>query len=180
MKYFLVSAVILLLGCSMPGVGELEERVDDLEITAVYDDSDLVELIDELYVETGIIDERLTALESGDVAEIRDTSTPQRLPRDEIETLTPELPDLTIEDIEELQNSMDVMRIDLLDSISVRDGSIESMVLTLDSLTIENDSLRIGLAELQDQIESLTSTVENMRSSSTSSTSTSGGGARRD
>ena len=175
MKYFLISAVILLLGCSMPGVGELEERVDDLETTTAYDDSDIVEQVDQLGVEVDIIDERVTALEMGDVAEIREISISDSEPEDEAEADIPETVILTVEDIVDLQDSMDVLRAGLSDSITVLDVSIDSLLLSLDSLAMENDSLRVDLEDLQDKVASLSYTVENMRYTGTEPTSTRGG-----
>ena len=175
MKYFLISAIILLLGCSMPGVGELEERVDDLETTTAYDDSDIVEQVDQLGVEVDIIDERVTALEMGDVAEIREISIPDSEPEDEAEADIPETVILTVEDIVGLQDSMDVLRAGLSDSITVLDVSIDSLLLSLDSLAMENDSLRVDLEDLQDKVASLSYTVENMRYTGTEPTSTRGG-----
>lgn len=164
MKYFLVSSVILLLGCSMPGVEELEERVDDIEAVAVYDDSDIIEQIDKLEDDVVIIDERVTAIEYGDFSGVTD----EHGGRVQIQK------DLAISDIVGLQDSMDILKTGLSDSITVLDESFESLAFSLDSLTMENDSLKIELEDLQDQIQSLSYTVENMRYTGTTSTSTRG------
>ena len=175
MKYFLILVVILLLGCSMPGVGELEERVDDLEDATAYDDSDIVEQLYKLEEDIEIIDERVSSLESGDASDITHITTELRPPPDtpapepEIEKI------LVISDIEGLQDSLDILSTNLSDSITVIDESIELLVLSLDSLTMENDSLRVDLEDLQDKVASLSYTVENMRYTGTESGSTRGG-----
>ena len=181
MKYFLIFAVILLLGCDMPGVGELTERVDELEDVTVYDDSDIVEQVYMLEGDIEIIDERVTALERGDVADVTHAITEPRTQTDtpvgepEVEKI------LVIADIEGLQGSLDLLQdsLDILntslsDSILVLDESIELLVLSMDSLTLENDSLRVDLDDLQDKVASLSYTVENMRYTGTE------GGTTRD
>jgi uncharacterized protein (UPF0335 family) len=172
MKYFLVSSVILLLGCSMPGVEKLEERVDDIEAVAVYDDSDIIEQIDKLEDDVVIIDERVTAIEYGDFSNVVDEQGGRVH-----ETAAGEVQiqkDLAISDIVGLQDSMDILKTGLSDSITVLDESLENIILSVDSLTMENDSLKIELEDLQDQIQSLSYTVENMRYTGTTSTSTRG------
>ena len=175
MKYFLVFAVILLLGCDMPGVGELSERVDDLEGTVAYDESDIVEQVYKLEGDIEIIDERVSALEMGGVAEIREISIPDPDIEDEVEPEVLEPVILTVDDIEGLQDSLDLLNTNLSDSITVIDESIELLVLSLDSLTMENDSLRTDLEDLQDTVASLSYTVENMRYTETGSVSSTGG-----
>ena len=175
MKYFLISVVILLLGCSMPGVGELEERVDELEDLTAYDDSDIVEQVYKLEGDIEIIDERVSALEMGGVAEIREISIPDPDIEDEVEPEVLEPVILTVDDIEGLQDSLDLLNTNLSDSITVIDESIELLVLSLDSLTMENDSLRTDLEDLQDTVASLSYTVENMRYTETGSVSSTGG-----
>ena len=175
MKYFLVFAVILLLGCDMPGVGELSERVDDLEGTVAYDESDIVEQVYKLEGDIEIIDERVSALEMGGVAEIREISIPDPDIEDEVEPEVLEPVILTVDDIEGLQDSLDLLNTNLSDSITVIDESIELLVLSLDSLTMENDSLRTDLEDLQDTVASLSYTVENMRYTETGSGSSTGG-----
>ncbi|MCD4700817.1 MAG: hypothetical protein K8S24_03075 [Candidatus Aegiribacteria sp.] len=174
MKYFLIFAVIMLMGCDMPGVGELTERVDELETTTAYDDSDIVDVIDDIEDDIEILDERVTAIEHGDIADIQPTEQlrpAQDTPSSEaqVERI------LAISDIEGLQDIMDDLSTSLIDSITVLDESIESLVLSLDSLTMENDSLRIDLEDLQDKVASLSYTVENMRYTGTTSTSTRSG-----
>jgi len=175
MKYFLISVVILLLGCSMPGVGELEERVDELETTTAYDDSDIVEQVYKLEGDIEVIDERVSALEMGDVAEIREIPVHDTDVEDEDEPEVLEPLILTIEDIEGLQDSLDLLNANLSDSITVLDESIELLVLSLDSLTMENDSLRVDLEDLEDKVASLSYTVENMRYTGTEGGATRGG-----
>ncbi len=175
MKYFLIFAVILLLGCSMPGVGELEERVDELEDVTAYDDSDIVEQVYKLEGDIEIIDERVTALEHGDVSDITHVTTELRTPPDTSDP-EPEIEKvLVISDIEGLQDSLDILSTNFSDSITVLDESIELLVLSLDSLTMENDSLRVDLDDLQDRVASLSYTVENMRYAETGSGSSTGG-----
>ena len=174
MRYFLIFTVILLMGCDMPGVGELEERVDDLEVTTVYDDSGLVDMIIGIDTDVEDLDVRVTAIEQGEVSEI---SSAGQL-RTVLDAPTDEVQDqkiLSISDIEGLQDFMDDLSISLIDSITVLDESIESLVLSLDSLTMENDSLRVDLDDLQDKVASLNYTVANMRYTGTESTSTRGG-----
>ncbi len=175
MKYFLISAVILLLGCSMPGVGELEERVDDLETTTAYDDSDLVEMIDEIGIDVEALDIRVTAIEYGDASDITPVTTELRTQPDTPVQEPENEKVLVISDIEGLQDSLDEMRTSLSDSIALHDVSIENLVLSLDSLTMENDSLRVDLEDLQDKVASLSYTVENMRYTGTEAGSTRGG-----
>ncbi len=175
MKYFLIIAVILLLGCDMPGVGELSERVDDLEEVTAYDDSDIVEQVYKLEGDIEIIDERVSALEDGDVSDITRVPTEPRTPRDTPATEPEEEKILVIADIEGLQESMDLLSSNLSDSILVLDESIELLVLSLDSLVMENDSLRADLEDLQSTVSSLSYTVENMRYTGTGSGGSSGG-----
>ncbi len=184
MKYFLIIAVILLLGCDMPGVGELSERVDDLEEVTAYDDSDIVEQVYMLEGDIEIIDERVSALEHGDVSDITRVPTEPRTPRDTPVEESEEEITLVIADIEGLQESMDLLSTNLSDSILVLDESIELLVLSLDSLVMENDSLRADLEDLKSTVSSLSYTVENMRytgtgsgTSSRSSSSSSTGGS---
>jgi len=175
MRYVLIFAVILLLGCDIPGVGELSERVDDLEDTTTYDDSDLDGRVGEVEYEMMLIDGRVTAIEDGGVADISHTTTELRTPADtsdpepEVEKI------LVIADIEGLQDSLDILNTNLSDSITVLDESIEILVLSLDSLTMENDSLRVDLEDLQEKVTNLSYTVENMRYTGTESGSTRGG-----
>ena len=163
MKYLLIFAVIMLLGCDMPGVGELSERVDELEETTAYDDSDIVEQVYMLEGDIEIIDERVSALEHGDLSDITQVTTEPRTPRDIPVDEPEEEITLVIADIEGLQDSMDLLSTNLLDSILVLDESIELLVLSLDSLEMENDSLRADLEDLQSTVSSLSYTVENMR-----------------
>ncbi len=172
MKYFLISIVILLLGCSMPGVGELEERVDELEDITTYDDSDIVEQVYMLEGDIEIIDARVTALEHGDVSDITHVTTE---PGTQADTPPEVVKILVIADIEGLQDSLDILSTNLSDSITVLDESIELLVLSMDSLTMENDSLRVDLEDLQDTVASLSYTVENMRYTGTEAGSTRGG-----
>jgi chromosome segregation ATPase len=172
MKYFLVFFVILLLGCSMPGVGELEERVDDIEAAAVYDDSDMIDRIDEVEGDVEVLDERVTAIEYGDFSGAADDQGRRVHETGAVGMQVQK--DLAISDIAGLQDSMDIMKTDLSDSITVLDESLANLVLSVDSLTMENDSLKIELEDLQDQIQSLSYTVENMRYTGTASTSTRG------
>ncbi len=172
MKYFLISVVILLLGCSMPGVGELEERVDELEDITTYDDSDIVEQVYMLEGDIEIIDARVTSLEHGDVSDITHVTTE---PRTQPDTPPEVVKVLVIADIEGLQDSLDIMSTNLSDSITVLDESIELLVLSMDSLTMENDSLRVDLEDLQDTVASLSYTVENMRYTGTEAGSTRSG-----
>lgn len=170
MKYFLVSFVILLLGCSMPGVGELEERVDDIEAAAVYDDSDMIDRIDDVEDDVELLDDRVTTIEYGDEPDITHGRPLHETPTEETQVQK----DLSISDIVGLQDSMDIMKTDLSDTIAVIDESLASLVLSVDSLTMENDSLKVELEDLQDQIQSLSYTVENMRYTGTASTSSRG------
>lgn len=174
MKYFLIFAVIMLMGCDMPGVGELTERVDELETATAYDDSDIVDVIDDIEDDIEILDERVTAIEHGGVADIQPTE--QLRPAQDTPSSEAQVEKiLAISDIEGLQDTMDDLRASLSDSIIVLDESIEILVLSLDSLTMENDSLRVDLEDLQDKVASLSYTVENMRYTGTTSTSTRGG-----
>ncbi len=169
MKYFLVFAVIMLLGCSIPGVGELEKRVDDIEATASYDDSGLLDRIDNLKDDVTLIDERITALEHGDISGVVDEQGGRVHPAAEGETQVQKK--LEISDIAGLQDSMDLMRSSLSDSILALEESI-------DSITVANDSLKMELSDLQDKVQSLSYTVRNMQSSgSTSSRSSSSSGS---
>lgn len=162
----------------MPGVGDLEERMDDLETTTDYDDTGLVERVDEVEDDVEVLDERVTAIESGDISAVTSTD---RTEDPANETREQEKVTLTISDIEGLQDSMDVLRTSLSDSIVVLDESFENLVLSVDSLTMENDSLKTELEDLKNQVTSLTHTVENLRytgdtpSSSRGSSSETGG-----
>jgi hypothetical protein len=174
MKYFVISAVILLLGCSMPGVGELEERVDSLETEAVYDDSDIIERVDQVEGDIEILDERVTVIEHlgmAEITQVTDTHTPpvREIPEEvEVEKI------IAVSDIAGLQDSMNVIRLGFTDSLAVLDESIVNLGLSIDSLTMENDSLKADMEDLQDQINSLSYTVDNMRYTATTSSSSSG------
>ena len=152
MKYFLISVVILLRLTHLHYMNGVGERVDELEDVTTYDDSDIVEQVYRLEGDIEIIDERVTALEHGDVSDITHVTTE---PRTQPDTPAPE-PEvaavLVIADIEGLQDSLDILSINLSDSIAVLDESIDLLVISLDSLTMENDSLRVDLEDLQDTV----------------------------
>ncbi|MBN2609109.1 MAG: hypothetical protein JXA64_08340 [Candidatus Fermentibacteraceae bacterium] len=191
MKYLLILAAVLMMGCKMPGVGELEERVDELESTTVYDDSDLVDRVEYVENEIVIIDQRVTSLEMGEVAQIPEMPEQGRPPVQE------EGPDTTpveqrvpaMEDIPGLLEHLDGMESAFFDSMTVLDVSladlyatvedlsfaVDSLTMGMDSLSIENDSLKVRMEELEETVQDLSYTVSTLRTSSTSSTTSTGG-----
>jgi archaellum component FlaC len=191
MKYLLVLAAVLMMGCKMPGVGELEERVDELESTTVYDDSDLVDRVEYVEDEIVMIDQRVTSLEMGEVAQIPVMPEQGRPPvQEEGSDTTPveqQVP--AMEDIPGLIDRLDGIESAVFDSMTVLDGSlaelyttvedlsiaVDSLTLGMDSLTVENDSLKVRMEELEETVQDLSYTVSSLRTSSTSSTSSTGG-----
>jgi predicted nuclease with TOPRIM domain len=179
MKYFLLIVAILMLGCSMPGVGELEERVDELESTAAYDDSDLVERVEYVEDEVIVLDERVTNLEMVGTVEVPDIHTPATTtqqvvtqPEEQPEPVTgPEPVIMNIDDVEGLDDALGMLETSLRDSIQTLDGSLYQLTLRIDSLETENDSLKAQLDELSETVQDLSSTVSSLRSTSYSSSS---------
>jgi tetrahydromethanopterin S-methyltransferase subunit B len=185
MKYSLILvAILMVVGCKMPGVGELEERVDELETTAAYDDSDLVDRIEYVEDEMVILDQRVTSLETGEVAEVpHRVETVEDPARQEV-TETPAEPlTVNMEDIPGLIDELNGMESAFMDSLSGMDGTVteisafvEELTLTVDSLSMENDSLRVRLDELEETVQDLSYAVNSLRTSTTSS-STGGRGS---
>ena len=178
MKYLLLIPLLLLAACKMPGVGELEERVDDLETATVYDDSDLTERVEYVEEEVMVLDQRVSVLESGDPPHW-DVTTPDSpgtssQPPASQQTVpgNPPLQDGVLEvgimDVIGLQDSLENMKTAVFDSISMNGESIEALTLRMDSLKIENDSLKVQLEELKEEMEDLAGTVESLRYSGTS------------
>jgi len=180
MRYLLVLITItVMVGCKAPGVGDLEERVDELETTAAYDDSDLVDRVDYVEDEVIILDERVTALELGGIAEVPDIQPPvdaSQPATPQPETLPPEEPvEVNMEDIPGLLDSLTSMESAVYDSIGVLDSTVEELEMAMDSLSMENDSLRVQLEDLTETVQSLSYTVENMRYTGSTSSSSRGG-----
>lgn len=182
MKYFIILAAILLAACKMPGVGELEERVDSIETATLYDDSELSGRVD--IVEEGVeyLDERVTTLESGESTVIYEQPEPiGEEVREEIETPAPV--SFGIGDVEGLQDSIDILNTDIgiiSDSIIVMNEGLSELTISVDSLILENDTLRTELSELQTEVADLRYTVNRMGTGTTGgSTGGSTGGARR-
>ncbi|OPL19126.1 MAG: hypothetical protein AVO35_12260 [Candidatus Aegiribacteria sp. MLS_C] len=187
MRYFLVLMVIIMAGCRLPGVGELEERVDDLETTAVYDDSDLKERLDYVEEEIVILGMRVTAIETGGVAEIPNEPHEGTAPVQVQEPLTPPAEPSVIgledvnglnESLEELWTAMDDSIASLDGDITEMDGSMEGLLLQVDTLNLRidsleslNDSLGVQLEDLEETVQNLSYTVQNLRNASSSSSS---------
>lgn len=180
MRYLLVIITIaVMVGCKAPGVGDLEERVDELESTAAYDDGDLVDRVEYVEDEVIILDERVTALESGGIAEVPDIQPPvdaSQPTTPQQETLPPEEPvEISMEDIPGLLDSLTSMESAVYDSIGALDSTVAELEIALDSLSMENDSLRVQLEDLTETVQSLSYTVENMRYTGSTSSSSRGG-----
>ncbi len=171
MKLAVITGAFLLLACSMPGVGELEERVDVLETSVSYDDSELTDSFDQVFNSIEDLDERVTFLENGDISLPAGPSAQDRDEPGEIEP--PEEKIITISDVEGLEDSMNL----ITDSLTVIDESLIEVVLSLDSLILENDSLKTELSSLRSEIANLRYTINHLgpsRSSSTGSGTRSG------
>ena len=170
MKYMVMTGAFLLLACSMPGVGELEERVDVLETSVSYDDSDLTDEFDQVFDYIEDLDERVTFLETGDISRITERSAQDRDVPGDIEP--PEEKIITISDVEGLEDSMNLFT----DSLTVIDESLKDVALSLDSLILENDSLKTELSSLRSEVANLRYTINHLGPSR--STSSTGGGTR--
>ncbi len=184
-----VFALLLLatvfVGCKAPGVGELEGRVDELEAASNYDDSELVDRVDYVEQEVEVLDQRVTSLEMGQVAEIPDQAMPQQPsePDQTPQQVTPadrepvEIPIPAMEDIPGLLDSLNSLKTMMQDSVMAMNESTMVLTLTIDSLntsmdslnvrmdslSVANDSLRTQLDELAEQVQDLSYTVDNMR-----------------
>lgn len=164
MRYLLVLAAVMMTGCSVPGVGELEERVDDLESSADFDTGELEDRIDELAERLETLDRQVSEPEAARVTETG-------------EERIMEPPTLSMEDIAGLTDSLNVMKTDISESVSRLDTTAVELALTVDSLSMENDSLRAELDELTETVQNLSYTVSNLRNSGTTSGSSRGSGS---
>lgn len=162
MRYFLVLAAVIMTGCSVPGVGELEERVDELESEADFDAGELEARIDELAERLETLDRRVSA-----------PVTTEALETGEERMVEPRT--LSMEDITGLTDSLDAVRTGFEESVARLDTTATELASALDSVSMENDSLRAELDELQETVQNLSYTVSNLRTSGTSSGSSRGG-----
>lgn len=162
MRYVFILAAVMMMGCSLPGVGELEERVDELESSEDYDTGELEERIDELAERLETLDRQVSAPE---VTEVSRTG----------EERTVEPTALSMEDIPGLTDSLDVIRTGISESAARLDTTATDLASALDSLSMENDSLRVELDELKETVQNLRYTVNNLGTSGTSSGSSRGG-----
>lgn len=192
MRYFLVLMVVMMMGCKLPGVGELEERVDDLETTAVYDDSDLEDRLDYVEEEIVILDMRVTSIETGGATGIPAVPGQVTEPVQVHDPVTPpaEPSSIDLEDVTGLEEALEVLGASLDDSIAALggdimelDGSMEELVLQVETLSLRvdslesvNDSLGVQLEDLEETVQNLSYTVENLRNASSSSSSGGRGG----
>jgi uncharacterized membrane protein YgcG len=168
MKLIILTGAFLLLACSMPGVGELEERVDVLETSVSYDDSEFTDNFNQLFDDIEDLDGRVAFLETGDISQVTERSVQDRDVSGDIE---PSEKIITISDVEGLEDSMNL----LTDSMTVIDESLNEVVLSLDSLILENDSLKTELSNLSSEVADLRYTINHLGPSRSSS---SGGGTR--
>ncbi len=170
MKLMVLTGAFLLLACSMPGVGELEERVDVLETSVSYDDFELADSFNQIFNNIEDLDERITFLETGDISLPVEPSAQDRDEPGDIEPPVEKI--ITISDVEGLEDSMNL----LADSLTVIDESLNEVVLSLDSLVLENDSLKTELSSLRSEIADLRYTINHLGPSRSSSST--GGGTR--
>jgi hypothetical protein len=183
MRFIFVAVMmaLMLFSCKAPGVGELEERIDELESSTAYDDSDLVDRVDYVEEEIVMLDERVTAIEMGEFVEIpevpQQVQEPVQEPTqiEEPEQIPQELPPPTMDDIPGLLDSLSYMEMSVYDSITVVGMSVDQLSLRLDSVSAENDSLRAELDELKETVQDLSWAVDNLRSTSSSGSSGTGG-----
>ena len=167
MKLIILTGAFLLLACNMPGVGELEERVDVLETSVSYDDSEFTDNFNQVFDDIEDLDGRVTFLETGDISRTTEHSVQDRDVSGDIE---PSEKIITISDVEGLEDSMNL----LTDSITVIDESLNEVVLSLDSLILENDSLKTELSNLSSEVADLRYTINHLGPSRSSSSTGSG------
>jgi len=163
MKYFFVASVLMLVACSMPGMGEIEERMEELETTVTYDDSAVNDRIQELEGELADLEVLITGMdidqfEGGRDSTGRTSSRPSpSMASADIEGLLESVDELT-ESLAGVPDSIQALGrtlTDLDDSLIAAREDIEEMVLQMDSLALENDSLRDELGSLEWQISDL-------------------------
>lgn len=163
MKYFIFTAALVLVACSMPGVGELEERVDALETGTSYDDTELngrlAALEDQL---EGLEDILAMPVDYGTDSTgqaMRPAIDPAQITR-----LQASLADLTDSltvlggDIKVLGDSIMVLNTglgEMTDSLAAVKTSLDEVTLAVDSLTIQNEELRTDLDDLEDEVASI-------------------------
>ena len=169
MKLVILTGAFLLLACNMPGVGELEERVDVLETSVSYDDSEFTDNLNEVFDDIEDLGDRVAFLETGDISRTTERSVQERDVSGDIEPSEDKV--ITISDIEGLEDSMNL----LTDSMTVIDESLNEVVLSLDSLILENDSLKTELSSLRSEVADLRYTINRIGTSSSSSSSSSSG-----
>lgn len=170
MKYVaaIITVILLLVGCKMPGVGELEERVDALETESTYDDTELVDRIVDVEYDLAELSDKMDEMEmSGPPAQTGGQSGQQMQPQ------STELQIPAFDDIPGLQEALADMQSSISDTISQVGTSVEELNGTIEALTAENDSLRTQLEDLKETVDDLRYTVDNMGSSGGGS---SGGG----
>lgn len=162
MKYVAIVAVILLLvGCKMPGVGELEERVDDLETESSYDDTELVDRIVDVEYDLAELNDKMEDMElSGPSVQTVGEQSGQQVNTQPTELQVPDF-----DEIPGLQEALAEMQSSISDTISRVGSSVEELNENITNLTTENDSLRVELEDLKETVEDLRSTVNNMGSS---------------
>ena len=168
MKLIIMTGAFLLLACNMPGVGELEERVDVLETSVSYDHSELTDNFDQVFDDIEDLDGRVAFLETGAISRTTEPSVQERDVPGDIEPLEEKI--ITISDVEGLEDSMNL----LTDSMTVIDESLNEVVLSLDSLILENDSLKTELSSLRSEVADLRYTINHLGPSRSSSSTGSG------
>ncbi len=163
MRYFIVASVLMLVACSMPGMGEIEERMEELETTVTYDDSAVNDRLQELEGELADLEVLVTGMdidqfEGGPDSTGRTSSRPSPgVASADFEGLLESVDELTesLADVPDSIQALGRTLTDLDDSLIAAREDIEEMVLQMDSLALENDSLRDELGSLEWQISDL-------------------------
>jgi chromosome segregation ATPase len=160
MKYIVMCSILALAACSMPGVGELEERVDVLEGATGYDDTELVSRMDGLEEQYGALED-LLALPA-------DYATDSTV-HGERPSIDPAQILLLQETLTGLTDSLTLLRDDLAymtDSLSATSEALEEVGLAVDSLTAENEEMKSDLEDLQGALWSMQQTAQDEMSTS--------------
>jgi hypothetical protein len=165
MKYFLFCSMLALVACSMPGVGELEERVGVLEESTGYDDTGLTARMDQLEQQYGALEDLLAlpvdyATDStGHGGDVRPSIDPAQilLLQETLASLTDSLSAIG-GDIRLMGDSISVLNenlADLTDSLSVTSETLDEVGIAVDSLTAENVAMLSDIEDLQGELWSI-------------------------
>jgi len=174
-KVALVCSLMVLGACSMPGVGELEERVDSLEAVPAYDDSEIAGRMDSLE-EQFLALEGLLALpadfgtDSTGHGAARPSIDPSQilLLQEGLATMTDTLSALG-GDLRTMGDSISALNgeiADLTDSLAASGEALEEIGIAVDSLTADNEAMKEDIEDLQGALWSIQQANQEMMGTS--------------